>query len=74
MDKNSTTPDLTEQEIAVLRLIAQGLSTDKIAQSLGLKPDTIRWYRKRLHVKFEVHNMAELLAKAYEKQILKPNN
>lgn len=72
-DKNSTTPVLTEQELTILRLIAQGLSTDMIAQSIGLKPDTVRWYRKRLHVKFDVHNMAELLAKAFEKQILRPN-
>lgn len=62
--------DLTGQECSILRLIAAGQSTKKIAASLGLQPTTVMWYRKRLHIKFEVHNMAELIAKASELDIL----
>ena len=65
-DEATAPISLTEQEVAILRLIAAGLSTNKIAESLGLKPPTIMWYRKRLHSKFRVHNMAELVHRAGE--------
>lgn len=68
--ENAKTPTLTKQELSILRLIASGKSTNQIAEILHLQPTTVMWYRKRLHVKFEVHNMAELLAKAFEQKIL----
>ena len=61
---------LTDQEVAILRLIAAGQSTNKIAETLGFKPSTIMWYRKRLHQKFKVHNMAELVHKAGELHLI----
>jgi len=72
MEHNEATAQisLTEQEVAILRLIAAGQSTKKIADTMGLKPPTIMWYRKRLHKKFKVHNMAGLLFKAMEQKIL----
>ena len=69
-EKATAKISLTDQEISILRLIAAGQSTNKIAESLGLKPPTIMWYRKRLHKKFKVHNMAELLAKAFAQGVL----
>lgn len=69
-DEATTQISLTEQEISILRLIAAGQSTNEIAESLGLKPPTVMWYRKRLHKKFKVHNMAELLTKAFAQGIL----
>ena len=68
-EKATAKISLTDQEISILRLIAAGQSTNKIAESLGLKPPTIMWYRKRLHKKFKVHNMAELVHKAGELHI-----
>ena len=65
-DEATTQISLTDQELAILRLIAAGQSTNSIAESLGLKPPTIMWYRKRLHRKFNVHNVAELIHKAAE--------
>ena len=69
-DKATAQISLTDQEVAILRLIAAGQSTNKIADSMGLKPPTVMWYRKRLHNKFNVHNMAELLHKAWENHII----
>lgn len=69
-DEATTQISLTEQEISILRLIAAGQSTNEIAESLGLKPPTVMWYRKRLHNKFKVHNMGGLLFKAMEQKIL----
>ena len=61
---------LTRRELDVLRLLAKGYTSTKIAESLGLKPPTVMWYRKRLHKKFKVHNMAGLLTKAFAQGIL----
>lgn len=69
-DEATTQISLTDQEVAILRLIAAGQSTNKIADTMGLKPPTVMWYRKRLHKKFDVHNVAELLYKAMEQKIL----
>lgn len=72
MDQQENAPRVivTDQELAILRLIAAGQSTNRIAETMGLKPPTVMWYRKRLHEKFKVHNMAELLMKAMEQKIL----
>ena len=69
-DEATAQISLTDQEVAILRLIAAGQSTNKIADSMGLKPPTVMWYRKRLHKKFKVHNVAELLHKAWENHII----
>ena len=72
MDQQENAPRVivTDQELAILRLIAAGQSTNRIAETMGLKPPTVMWYRKRLHKKFKVHNMAGLLFKAMEQKIL----
>ena len=72
MDQQDNAPRVivTDQELAILRLIAAGQSTNRIAETMGLKPPTVMWYRKRLHKKFKVHNMAGLLFKAMEQKIL----
>ena len=72
MDQQDNAPRVivTDQELAILRLIAAGQSTNRIAETMGLKPPTVMWYRKRLHEKFKVHNMAGLLFKAMEQKIL----
>ena len=41
-DKATTQISLTDREVAILRLIAAGQSTNRIAESLGLKPPTVR--------------------------------
>ena len=70
LDEATDKISLTDIEVAILRLIAAGQSTNRIAHSMSLKPSTVTWYRKRLHMKFKVHNMAELLYKAIEQKIL----
>ena len=69
-DKATIQIFLTDQEAAILRLIAAGQSTNKIANTLGLKSSTVMWYRKRLHDKFDVHNMAELVHRAGELHLI----
>lgn len=66
--------DLTEplngRELEILRRIAKGQSSTQIAEALHLRPNTILWYRKRLHLKFDVHSIAELVVAATEQGII----
>ena len=62
--------NLTERDLQVLRLIAAGLTNTEIAAEVMLSKDTIKWYRKRLLVKFQAANSAELVYKASEMKII----
>ena len=53
-------PHLSAREKEILDLLAKGYTTPQIAEGLGLSPETVKWYRKKLLVKFDVANTAEL--------------
>ncbi|MBR3652979.1 MAG: helix-turn-helix transcriptional regulator, partial [Bacteroidales bacterium] len=59
-------PELSEREKEILDLVAKGYTTQQIADALHLSYETIRWYRKKLLVKFDVSNAAELISLAKE--------
>lgn len=61
---------LTPQELCVVRLIAQGEKTPDIAREMKLKPETVKWYRKRILDKFGASTSAEMVRKAIEEKIL----
>ena len=44
------------REIEVLRLAADGLSNEEIAQVLGLAPSTIDWYTANLFARLGARN------------------
>jgi DNA-binding CsgD family transcriptional regulator len=69
-DKQAGTPHVAKRELEVLQLLSRGYNTPRIAAEMNVRPETIVWYRKRLHKKFKVHNMAGLLFKAMEQKIL----
>jgi DNA-binding NarL/FixJ family response regulator len=52
---------LTEREIQILRLLAEGRATKEVASALNLAVETVRSYRKSLMKKLEVHNVAGLI-------------
>ena len=58
---------LTEREEQILPLIASGLTSPQIAEKVFLSLPTIKWYRKKLMIKFDATNTAELISKAKEK-------
>lgn len=58
---------LTEREEQILPLIAAGLTSPEIADKVYLSLATIKWYRRKLLLKFEASNTAELVSKAKEK-------
>lgn len=61
---------LTEREADILRLIASGHTSQQIADKLYLSLPTIKWYRKRMLVKFEASNSADMVAKAKERGLI----
>ena len=61
---SETLPQVSEREKEILDLLTKGYTTPQIAGALGLSPETVKWYRKKLLVKFDVANTAELTSTA----------
>jgi DNA-binding CsgD family transcriptional regulator len=57
---------VSAREHEILDLLSKGYTTPQIAEGLHLSPETVKWYRKKLLVKFDVANAAELVTKARE--------
>ncbi len=53
---------LTPKEQEVLRAIANGLSSREVADQLGISLNTVETHRKNMFLKFNVGNVAELIA------------
>ena len=64
--QNASVPSLNDREQNILRLIASGCTNPQIAEEIFLSPETIKWYRKKLLIKFDAANSAELISKAKE--------
>jgi DNA-binding NarL/FixJ family response regulator len=57
-------PELSEREVAVLTLIAQGLTNSAIAERLVLSPKTIRNYITEIFSKLQVADRAQAIIRA----------
>lgn len=62
---------LSEREIEILRLIAEGLPTKDIAERLFVSQNTIEFHRKRIMRKLGVTNMAQLVKEGFAKGYIK---
>ena len=63
---SKTTIELTRRERDLLKLISEGFTSIEIADRMCLGYETIRSYRKNLHLKLDAHNTAGLTRKAIE--------
>jgi len=63
-------PFLTDREEQILPLIAAGYTSPQIADKVCLSLATIKWYRKKLLIKFDAVNTAELVSKAKEQGLI----
>ncbi len=61
---------LTPREISVLRLMADGLSTDQIAASLDIKPGTVRTHVEHMRGRLGCATRAALVAKGFRLKYL----
>lgn len=63
-------PKLSEREIEVLRLYAQGMTINQIAEKLFVVPDTVKYYRRRIFENFGVSNIVAALSYAVNNKII----
>jgi DNA-binding NarL/FixJ family response regulator len=63
------TPQLTEREVEVLRLVAKGLTYPEIAGLLVLSPRTVQNHVQNTLIKLQLHNKAQLVRYALEQGI-----
>lgn len=66
----SDKPKLTGREIEVLRLYAQGLTINQIADKLFVSPDTVKYYRRKIFQTLEVKSITEALSHAINSKII----
>jgi LuxR family maltose regulon positive regulatory protein len=72
-DRPATQPliePLSQRELEVLELIAQGLSNREIGERLYLALDTVKGHNRRIYRKLEVHRRTEAVARARELGLL----
>ena len=62
--EKAAAPKLSDREQQILALVAEGKTNPQMAEALFLSPETIKWYRKKLLVKFDVPTSAALVSKA----------
>jgi len=63
---------LSERELEVLQLVAQGLTNRQISDRLFLALDTIKGHNRRIFSKLNVKNRAQAVSKAISLRILPP--
>ncbi|MBT2619361.1 MULTISPECIES: response regulator transcription factor [Chryseobacterium] len=63
-------PTLKEKELKILRLYAQGLTINQIAERIFVSPDTVKYYRRKIFDTFGVKNFTEALAFATNHKII----
>ena len=61
---------LTEREKEVLKLLAEGHTTQEIAEMLVISPKTVEGHKTRLMTKLDLHNRVELVKYALRKGII----
>jgi LuxR family maltose regulon positive regulatory protein len=61
---------LSERELEILNLVAQGLSNGEIADQLTLTPGTIKWHVNNIFGKLDVHSRTQAVARARQSKIL----
>ena len=61
---------LTEREREVLKLIAQGMTNQEIAQALSISINTVQVHRTHIMDKLDLHNRAELIKYAIRKGLI----
>jgi DNA-binding NarL/FixJ family response regulator len=62
--------DLSDREVGVLNLLAEGYNYQEIAENLYISVDTVRHHIRNIYKKLHVHSQSEAVAKAIRKKII----
>jgi two-component system nitrate/nitrite response regulator NarL len=68
--KRSGPSQLTDRELDVLRLLADGLEQDAIARELFISPKTVSTHIQRILTKLGVHSRAQAIALAFRENLV----
>jgi LuxR family transcriptional regulator, maltose regulon positive regulatory protein len=63
-DSTTTYQTLSQRETAILQAIAHGMSNKRIAQSLGIAPETVKSHAKSIFAKLATRTRAQAVARA----------
>ena len=64
--------ELTQRQVEILKLIAQGRASKEIAFELGLSPKTVDVHRARIMERLRLNDIASLTLYAVRKGLIKP--
>ena len=67
---SSLVEPLSQRELEILQLIAQGLSNREIGERLFLALDTVKGHNRRIYGKLQVQSRTEAVARARELGLL----
>jgi ABC-type sugar transport system substrate-binding protein/DNA-binding CsgD family transcriptional regulator len=59
-----------EREVAILRLMAAGLSNQEIAERLFLAVATVKWYIRQINDKLDTHSRTQTIARAQQMKLI----
>ncbi len=69
-DTFEITQSLSERELEILKLVALGNTSQKIANQLNLSKHTIQWHRKNIIQKLNLKSAAEMIRFAHQHNIV----
>jgi two-component system response regulator NreC len=69
-DRNDPYEQLTERERDILKLVAEGYTTQEIADMLVISPKTVEGHRSSLMSKLDLHNRIDLVKYALRKGLI----
>ena len=60
-DEKDPHENLSDREFEILKMIARGLTTKRIAEELIISPKTVSTYRSRILEKLDLHNNSDII-------------
>ena len=70
--KDRPAKDLTEREIELLQLVANGMANKAIAQKLSISENTVKYHMKNIMQKLHVQNRTDAVTYAIRTGLLEP--
>jgi DNA-binding NarL/FixJ family response regulator len=61
---------LSERELSVIRLVAEGKTNEEVGKDLCISPNTVRAHLVRIGLKLRVHKRADIVYMAAKKRML----
>jgi two-component system response regulator NreC len=68
---NPAINELSQRELEIIRLVAEGLSSNEIGRKLFISPRTVDTHRNNILQKLDLPNIASLVSFAYKNKLIK---